>query len=59
MTIAPIAVTGILCDEATDEQEASYFLALEDITSYQIQGNKLTLSGPTHTLRYTGGPLPR
>jgi len=59
MTIAPITVTGVLCDEATDKQEASYFLALEDITSYQIQGNKLTLSGPTHTLRYTGGPLPR
>ena len=59
LNIAPVPVTGVSCDDATDQQEESFFLALDDITSYQIQGNKLTLSGPTHTLIFTAGPQPR
>ena len=56
LNIAPVIVTGISCGDPIDQPEKSYFLALEDITSYQIQGDKLALSGPTHTLIYTAGP---
>ena len=59
MTINPIIIGGVACGDPIDQQESSYFAALGDITSYQIQGNKLTLSGPTHTLIYTAGPQPR
>jgi hypothetical protein len=59
MTISPIIIGGVACGDPIDQQEADYFKALGEVTSFQIQGDKLTLSGPITTLIYTAGPQPR
>jgi heat shock protein HslJ len=59
MTIDPPIIGGIACGDPIEQQEASYFEALAEVTSYQIQGDKLMLSGPTVTLIFTAGPQPR
>jgi heat shock protein HslJ len=56
----PVA-SNISCGdpEGVMQQEASYLAALAQMTSFQISGNQLTLSGGGTTMTYQLGPQPR
>lgn len=57
LSIAPIGSTKMACaDPAVTEQEASYVALLQTATSYAIEGNRLTLTGPEGALMFVTGP---
>jgi heat shock protein HslJ len=45
MQISPPVGTGMLCDEAVNEQASDYLAALTQSATYQVSGNRLTLLG--------------
>ncbi len=57
LAIAPIGSTKMACaDPAVTEQEANYVALLQTATSYAIEGNRLTLTGPEGALMFVTGP---
>jgi heat shock protein HslJ len=57
MTIGPVAATRMFCDGAMD-QETAYFVLLEQVDSYKVSGNELTLSsGDTVLIKYSEGTV--
>jgi heat shock protein HslJ len=43
LTVGPVAATQKACDEDVMATEAQYFAALEQVATYSIEGNQLTL----------------
>jgi heat shock protein HslJ len=57
MTIGPLAATRMFC-EATADQEIAYFVLLNQVDSYKVSGNDLTLSsGDTVLIKYSEGTV--
>jgi len=57
MTIGPVAATRMFCEGAMD-QETAYFILLDQVDSYKVSGNDLTLSrGDTVLIRYSEGTV--
>ena len=61
ISIGVPAASNISCGdpEGVMQQEASYLAALAQMTSFQISGNQLTLSGGGTTMTYQLGSQPR
>ena len=58
MTIGPLAATRMACASPLMEQEAAYFVLIEQVDGYKVSGNDLTLSnGDTELIRYTEGTV--
>ena len=58
MTIGPLAATRMACAEPLMEQEFAYFILMEQVDSYKVSGNDLTLSnGGTVLIKYTEGTV--
>ncbi len=57
ITIGPLAATRMFCEGAMD-QETAYFVLLEQVDSYKVSGNDLTLSnGDTVLIKYSEGTV--
>lgn len=57
MTIGPLAATRMFCEDSMD-QETAYFILLEQVDSYKISRNDLTLSsGDTVLIKYSEGTV--
>lgn len=54
LTVSQVTSTQRNCPGFDAQSEARYFDTLQRVTSYRIDGNALTLSGPGGTLSYTG-----
>ncbi len=57
MTIGPIAATRMACDPEVDEQESNYLAALEDVTQFTLDRDRLELRDDEGALQvgYTSG----
>ena len=57
MAIGPLASTRMFCEDSMD-QETAYFILLEQVDSYKVSGNDLTLSnGDTVLMKYSEGTV--
>ncbi len=52
LEIGPLASTLMACDEALMQAESAYLAALEDVSSGEVSGDKMTLTGTDTELKF-------